>query len=148
MRPQAGRAVVAPARGQGGGVEGVDGGAVRAGEGDVQRRRRRPVGDPEVGLSVAAEAHPVGAVHQHDVAERRERLLVEGAAGREVRHADVEVVDHDGDVQPPAAIAWSTASGSSTASITMTAAPITPARSSRVERAMRIERVASAVERR
>ena len=32
--------------------------------------------------------------------------------------------------------------------MTMTAAPMTPARSSRVERAMRIERVASAVERR
>jgi hypothetical protein len=50
-------------------------------------------------------------------------------------------------LQTASAIARSTASGASISSTTITAAPITPARSSSVERTIRIERVASAVER-
>ena len=100
LRADAGAAVVVAAGRERRRMECVHRRAVRRGEGDVQRRRRGPVGDPEVRLAVLAEADAPLAVHDHRVAERGERGDVEGAGGGEVRDPDVQVVDHAATLPP------------------------------------------------
>ena len=68
--------------------------AIARRERDVHAILRLTDADPEVGLAVDAEAGEL--VHRHDelVAERGERLLVEGDALREVTHGEAQVIDH------------------------------------------------------
>lgn len=92
------RAVVPAPGGQAGFVEGVDDVPISTAEGQVHRfRPRLPVPDPELGPPGVAERHGLGELHDHPVAERPERRLVEPPAGGEVFHSEDHVIDHPAD---------------------------------------------------
>src|SRR5439155_13982442 len=89
------RAVVAPAGGEGGGVEGVDRLAVVAGEGDVRAGAERlALDDPERRLALRPESGRVLELHHDAVPERGQRQLVEAAARGVVLHVQGDVVEH------------------------------------------------------
>ena len=98
-RPRAGGAVVGAARGEAGGVEGVDRVVVGGEEGEVDAVHRRAAArhHPEAGLALLAEAdHLRGGLGDHLDPERRQRHLVEGAGAVEVVDLDEDVVEHAG----------------------------------------------------
>jgi len=101
LRAQPRPAVVLAAGGDGGAIEGVDGGAVLGGDGDVNAAIEAAlVADPEIGLSVGAEAgSDVSAaglwdLHDERVAERRQRSLVESFRSFVVGYRNSDVVQH------------------------------------------------------
>ncbi len=91
---QAGRAVVHAARGQGGGVEGVNLGA-RGGQGDVAGVDGLfGLHDPEVRLSPLAQADGVGELHDDLVTDGGQRRLVEAQRPTDVLNAYADVIEH------------------------------------------------------
>src|SRR3989442_5472194 len=95
VRPQSGRAVVAPARRHRRLVERVDLFPVRGAEGDM---RRQEVGlaptDPEIGLRRDAEADRVLELHDHRIAEWRKRGAIERLAPCDIGSVHSGVIDH------------------------------------------------------
>jgi hypothetical protein len=93
-RPEARRAVVGSARGEGGGVKCVDGLPVRGRERQVERRCRIAGPDEEVDAARRAPADRSLDLDLLD-AERRQRSAVELLARLEVANREREVVDED-----------------------------------------------------
>jgi len=80
VRTETWRAVVAPSRLEGCGVERVDGGAVVAIERDVRAADRIPPTDPEVETAIVREVRERTRLFVDDpVAERTQYRLVEGS---------------------------------------------------------------------
>src|SRR5258708_40095434 len=89
VRPQPRRAVILAAGGERRTVEGVDRCAIIGGDRDVQDALNPALAtDPEIRIAVAPEtgggtsALGFRDLHDHAVAERRQRLLVEGRGAR------------------------------------------------------------------
>src|SRR3989442_10696645 len=91
---EAGRAIVLPASGHRGAIEGVDGGFVAGLECDVGRRADLPFRHPEVVPSALDETERVVVLPVHLVSQRRQRLLVEPAARARIAAAEADVLDH------------------------------------------------------
>src|SRR6185295_7872504 len=88
---------VGSARGHRGGVEGGDGRLAVGPEREMAGGRLARL-EPEV-REVLAHADGARRRLEHDpVAERRERRFVEGAAGRRIGDAELEVVDHANEI--------------------------------------------------
>ena len=93
MRAKTRRAVVAAAGFDSGAVELVNGGSVGCGEGHMNGSGRGfPFPDPEISTALDGEPRPLRALHYLH-SERREGLLIEGAAASHVTYSQGQVVD-------------------------------------------------------
>src|SRR5688572_29664008 len=90
-----GAAVVAPARSYSCLVEGIDGGAVLDGEGDVEGSAHLALAYPEVGLTPQPETRCKGSrFHDQLIAEREEGFAIVAFAALEVRDGYAPVIQH------------------------------------------------------